>query len=410
MESFLYEFMSLPLASSPITEDNLIREFTQAISELSSEPEFQREDRIGYATDEPNQPAVKLAAAQVPLSYDLWKDLRNPAGIGLHPAGIRDIWEFYAHKRVSGIDEAGRSTIFQIPTPFETAQGTYKRVIIVSVMLPFSPSLIDEYAQIIVENRRGSSHIYTRMYEEVNSLLESATSRVAISLFDKDMVAIPMVNKTIQSISEGAVPLTHQREAHGPSKGGNFPQKSIAALVGLGQFGVHRIIFRDELAGNAIHRFTGPIRSLVLFDTQEGSEENGTIIALTDKWRTFLMELYDFTRKDPEINQYRFCTHIPLDDAGCEMCTTFCPSGAQGNSMPDMDGTFSPHIEGQQHRFWNGLLQFDYGRCCEERGQMAEIFPEWSCSRGLSICAAKGKKRLFAVQEFYKKRKELTTA
>ncbi|MBU7042948.1 MAG: hypothetical protein HXS47_05090, partial [Theionarchaea archaeon] len=95
--------------SSVLTEYSLSHTFSRTILELTSEPRFQRTDRIGYAIDRHNRPAVKLAAAQVPLTYDLWKDLRTPAGIGLHPAGIKEIWEFYAHKRVSGIDENGRS-------------------------------------------------------------------------------------------------------------------------------------------------------------------------------------------------------------------------------------------------------------------------------------------------------------
>lgn len=393
--------------SSVLTEYSLSHTFSRTILELTSEPRFQRTDRIGYAIDRHNRPAVKLAAAQVPLTYDLWKDLRTPAGIGLHPAGIKEIWEFYAHKRVSGIDENGRSTIFQIPTPFKTALQKYTRVIIVSVMLPFSLSLIEEYAQTILENREGSSHLYASLYEEVNSLLESATSRVALSLVGNERIVIPMVNKTIQSLSQEAMPVTHQGEAHGPSKGGNFPQKSIAALLGLGQFGVHRIIFRDEVRGNAVHRFTGPLRSLLVFDTQENREENGTVASLSEPWRKFLIQLYDFTNTDPHINQYRFCTHIPLEDTGCDMCSTYCPSGAQANSMPEGNGVFSPTIQEQCYRFWEGSLQFDYRRCCEERGQMAEIFPEWSCSRGLSMCAAKGKKRASAVAQFYKKKEEL---
>ena len=400
--------MSSLSASFDLSEDFLISTFEQTISELSLEPTFQRGDRTGYAVDRKNQPAVKLAVAQVPLSYDLWEGLRNPAGIGLHPIGIREIWEFYTHRRVNGIDEAGRPTIFQIPTPFESALNLYKRVIIISAMLPFSPLLIDDYANSIMKNTRGSSHLYAKVYEEVNTILDSATTRVAIELIEGKRIVVPLVNSTIQSISQEAVPLTHQEAAHGPSKGGNFPQKSIAALLGLGQFGVNRIIFRDEKVGNSIHRFTGPLRSIVLFDPQDPADEKGTIITLTRRWRKFLMRLYDFTDTDPEINKYRFCTHIPSDDEGCEMCKIYCPSGAQSNSMPGSDGTFSPEVTQQEHRFWKGTLQFDYRRCCEERGQMAEIFPEWSCSRGLSVCAAKGKRRAFSATHFYEKRAELT--
>ncbi|MBU7032134.1 MAG: hypothetical protein HXS53_06360 [Theionarchaea archaeon] len=396
-------------ASSNLTEDFLVSEFARTISDLSLEPRFQRGDRIGYAVDRKNQPAVKLAMAQVPLSYDLWEGLKNPAGIGLHPVGIREIWEFYAHRRITGIDEAGRPTIFQIPLPFDRALNQYRCVLIISVMLPFSPLLMDEYADSIMKNTRGSSHLFTRMCDEINALLDSATSRVAIELMGEKRIVVPLVNTTIQSISQEAIPLTHQGAAHGPSKGGNFPQKSIAALLGLGQFGVNRIIFRDEQVGNSIHRFVGPLRSILIFDSQMNMDEEGTIIPLTSAWRKFLMRLYDFTDTDPEINRYRFCTHVSLEDEGCEMCRIYCPSGAQSNSMPERNGTFPLEIIQQKHRFWNGTLQFDYRRCCEERGQMTEIFPEWSCSRALSVCAAKGKRRIFSAAHFYDKRAGLNT-
>jgi hypothetical protein len=40
---------------------------------------------------------------------------------------------------------------------------------------------------------------------------------------------------------------------------------------------------------------------------------------------------------------------------------------------------------------------------------MKSMFPEWSCARGLSVCASKGKKRKDAVQNFYEKMDQLTS-
>ena len=35
---------------------------------------------------------MKLAVGNVPLDYDLWEGLRNPAIIGMYPAGLKEIW------------------------------------------------------------------------------------------------------------------------------------------------------------------------------------------------------------------------------------------------------------------------------------------------------------------------------
>ena len=47
------------------------------------------------------------------------------------------------------------------------------------------------------------------------------------------------------------------------------PQKSVAVLMGLGQFGVSRIVFKDEIVGGNVQRFTGPLRSIIIFDQEE---------------------------------------------------------------------------------------------------------------------------------------------
>jgi hypothetical protein len=175
--------------------------------------------------------------------------------------------------------------------------------------------------------------------------------------------------------------------------------------LGLGQLGVHRLIFRDEVISGKVHRFTGPLRSIVVFDREDITSN---MLYPGESWRQFLVNLYDFTNTDPAVNKYRFCTYVPLDDEGCGLCRQYCPSGAQSNSMPGPAGEFPEEVMRQAHRFWEGKLQFDHARCCEERGQMASLFPEWSCARGLSVCASRGKKRKGAVSAFYKKMHELT--
>ena len=75
-----------------VTVDELTRIFKERLTEVEEEPEFQRSaEKIKYATDENGEPLVKLSIGNMPVDYDLWRGLRNPAVIGLHPAGLPEI-------------------------------------------------------------------------------------------------------------------------------------------------------------------------------------------------------------------------------------------------------------------------------------------------------------------------------
>jgi hypothetical protein len=382
------------------------------ITEVQEEPEFQRStEKIKYATGKNGEPLVKLAVGNVPLDYDLWEGLRNPAVAGLYPAGLPEIWEFYANRRKQKVDAVGRQTIFQVPRSFDFALMNYRRAVIASVMLPFSPQIIHDYVNQVIEKRKGSSYLFARMYEDMNRILDKTITRAAIDLVtdDSDSVVVVMNKDNVKAISTEAIPQTRQGVSHGPSKGGNYPQKSIAALMGLGQFGVSRFVFRDELSKGKVQRFAGPIKSIIIFDKQElVMDGSGGIVYPSQTWRQFLLQLFDFTNTTPDVNQYRFCSHIPLDDKGCNKCIDCCPSGAQPNSAPKPDGQYSEKISRQAHRFWEDKLQFDYGKCCDDRGQMAGLFPEWSCAKCVTICVDQGIRRKQAAQNFYKKMAELT--
>jgi hypothetical protein len=380
-----------------ITASGLAGLFRGKIGELQGEPEFQwGVEKVKYAVDENGEPSVKIAVGNAPLDYDLWEGLRNPAVVGLHPVGMREIWEFYANRRKVSVDEYGRQTIFQIPRSFDLARKNYSRAVIISVMLPFSQNVVKDYTRLFSEKGMGSSHLFSRMYEDVNLMIDKATSRAAIDLVSDDAVVVAMNNKNVNNVSREAVPVTRQGASHGPVKGGNYSQKSIAVLMGLGQFG-------------KVQRFAGPIRSIVMFDKRDPVRDGSDgIVYPTEAWREFLFRLFDFTIIDPEVNRYRFCSYIPYDDEGCGKCVGCCPSGAQANSVPAANGEYTEEISKQTHRFWDGKLQFDFGRCCEERGQFATLFPEWSCARCLSMCVAEGKRRTYSAKNFYEKMLQLT--
>jgi hypothetical protein len=393
-----------------LTVDSLTRLFKERITELQQEPEFRRSgEATNLAIDGEGRPRLKLAVGNVPLDYDLWQGLRNPAIVGLHPAGLQEIWEFHANRRRGTVGRDGRKTIFQIPRSFDLARQQYSRAVIVSVMLPFSSRVMGEYAQMILEENKGSSHIVAQMYQDVNAMIDKATSRVGIDLVAEDTVVVPMDVATVKNVSTEAIPATRQGESHGPSKGGNYPQKSMAALLGLGQFGIARFVFTDEAVDGSVQRMVGPIRSMVIFDKKDlVTDGSGGVVYPTEAWREFLVRLYDFTDIDPAVNQYRLCRYIPYDGESCRECIRGCNWGALENSVPTPRGEYPERLRQQTHRFWEGKLQFDYVQCREEVVQMRTLFPEWDCVRCLSVCASRGNKNPDGGENFRRKMLELT--
>jgi len=342
------------------------------------------------------------------MEYDLWEGLRNPAGVGLHPAGIREIWEFYAWRTASiRRDESGRETMFTVPLSYEEAALRFRRVLIVSVMLPFAEELLQEHNRFIREHARGASWQFSHLYEEVNDTLDRAILRTGMDLSSEQTVVVAMDRRAMDDISTQAIPLTRQGAVHGPEKEVQYPQKSVAVLTGLGQFGVSRFVFRDEMEGSGVRRLLGPIRSLVIFDETPLVEDgDGGILYPHRRWRKFLFSLADFTKTAEEINRCRFCSYIPLLDKGCGMCISACPPGALIRSTPCPKGEYREDLH-EPKRFWRGQLQFDYELCRGDRKRMATLFPEWRCGRCITRCASGGRRRRRAVEEYEKQKKKL---
>jgi hypothetical protein len=366
------------------------------VLEVSRKPEYMWADTRKNYLSEADNPIVRVGIANCRLDYDLWEGLRSPASIGLHPAGIRDIWEYFATKDLKRTRPDGSINYLATPEPFESAEKRFKRVVIISAMLPFSASMLEGYRENILSRSAVPFGGYCKAYGEVNTLFEESLSRAALELFARDRAVVPMTNNTVKELSEMAVPKIHQGKYHGPCKGGNYPQKSIGVLTGLVQMGVSRIAFRDEIVGGSVVRLMGPLRSMVVFDSEElVTEGSGGIVDLNDEWRQRLFSLADFTNTDPDINRQRYCRYIAdseADSESCSACITFCPSGAQAKSAPRADGSYASRVRDQKSRWYGGDLQFAFSDCLEERTQKKELYPEFMCGRCMVICVLEGQR------------------
>jgi hypothetical protein len=398
--STTYRAASRTAALEPRVLESLLKE---KISELVAQPEFQwRDDRANYALDADGTPAARVALANCELSYDIWKNLRNPAKVGLYPVGFPEIWDFYANNRKRKTDESGRATIFQVAETYEKAKERFGRAVIISAMLPAHPDVFASYNRYITQGSFAPWEGYCKAWDDLNRLIDKGITRLAFDVVGPERVVVVMNSDNVARISKEAVPVFRQGASHGVCKGGNYPQKSIAVMTGLAQFGVSRGVFRDEIEDGEVRRLAGPVLSMIVFDSDEPYSSPGDeVLLLTEEWRRRVAEITDFTSDTSELNAYRFCTFIAEPgESGCSQCVSSCPSGAMLKSTPTADGGYPDTVAKQQHRFWQGALQFDNGSCLDYRQQMAGLYGEWMCGRCFSICGGNGQTRRSAAEGF----------
>jgi ferredoxin len=391
------------MALEKITPASIEAALRRKIEEIRTKPAYLWADgRRNHAVNQEGEAAMKVGVANCTLDFDLWKRLRNPALIGRHPVGLREIWEYYATKDIKKTRPDGTPNYLSMPTPFEDITDRFGRAVIISAMLPLSQAIFERYAEAIVDRAPAPHDAYCKAWAETNQLLDEAVAKLAMALLGPERAVVPMTGDMVGAISQQAVPPIRQGNYHGPCKGGNFPQKSVGVLTGLVQFGVSRIVFRDEVHNGRVERFTGPIRSIVLFDSQEPiTDGSDGIVHLTEDWREHVMSLCDFTDVHPDVNRQRYCTYIPdqaREEEGCGLCVKYCPSGAVGNSAPQPNGEYAAAIRQQASRFSDGRLQFDFARCLEERTQKAQLYPDYMCGRCVAACATRGRRRIASAE------------
>lgn len=331
------------------------------------------------------------------MDFDLWRKLRGPALVGRHPLNLKDIWEYFATNDIKKTRLDGTPNYLAMPTPYEKAQRRFNRAVIVSALLPLSGELFERYANTIVRREPAPYDAYCKAWAETNQLLDEAIAKVAMELHGPDRAVVPMTSGMAREISEKAVAPIYRGDYHGPCKGGHWPQRSIGVLTGLVQFGISRAVFRDESRNGQVTRFIGPLRSIVLFDTQDPiTDGTDGVVHLCEDWRERLISLTDFTDTRAEVNRQRYCTYIPDEEwgeQGCGLCVEYCPSGAVGNSAPRPDGDYSKTLKEQVSRFSNDHLQFDFARCLEDRSQKAKLYADYVCARCVAVCASRGTRR-----------------
>lgn len=367
---------------------------TAKVAEVAAEPEYDwRGDFQSFMKDGDGRPVVRVAITNCAPDMDIWEGLRTPAHVGMYPLGLSDIWMHYAAANVRSTRHDGSPNPLAMPETYEEALGRLRRGVIVSIMLAVNPDMYETYAEKIERGDADPFDYYKRATGEVGSIIDKAAAKFALALVTPERAVVPMAAKNVAAISDRTRSDYFSGRYHGPNNS-HWPQNSVTALTGLMQFGVNRLSFRDEIWPDGSRRLYGRYTSMVIFDEQDPVADGGAGVTLLDSDRlVWLRRLSGYTDVPPDMVAGRYCTYNVTDGNGasiCSKCLDTCPSGALRNSSPLPDGSFAQNVAAQNHRFWEGTVDFDAGNCCRERGQKAQLFEEYVCARCEAICAARG--------------------
>lgn len=368
------------------------------VMEVAREPEYVWGDGFrSFMTDENDRPVVRLAAANCRIEMDIWQGLRSPALVGMYPIGLPEVWMHYAAANVKDTRSDGSPNPLTMPEPFEDACGRYHRAVILSAMLAAHPHIYETYADKIERGELDPLDYYSRAQRELSAILNKALGKLALSLMAPDRAVVPMTAKNVTDLIERTRSEYLKGRYHGPCNN-HYPQNSIAAMTGLMRFGVCRLPFRDEVSPDGtVRRLVGRYASIIVFDEREPLTDGAGGVSLLDEERlAWLRRINDYTDVATEVVAERYCTYNLTRKNGrnlCGRCIEACPAGALANSCPGPDGKFAETLLKQTHRFVDGVLDFDFGNCCRDRGQKAQLYEDYVCARCEAVCAARGIRR-----------------
>lgn len=368
------------------------------VVEVVDEPEYNWANHFKtFMTDDEGKPVVRVAITNCPLDTDIWEGLRTPAHVGMYPLTPDDIWKHYACMNVKTTRYDGSPNPLAMPETFDDAMKRFRHLVILCGMLAVNPQVYQIYAEKIERGDEDPFHYYCRATGDVDAIIDKSIGKAALALMGRNRAVVPMTNRNTKVIIDRTRGEYHKGRYHGPCNN-HWPNGSLAVMTGLLRFGVNRLPFRDEATENGErHRLFGRYRSIVIFDGEAPATDNaGGITLLGPERMSQLRHMSDYTKATPDVQGQRYCTYnLTRSDGGsmCGMCLSACPSGALRNSTPRPDGTFDADLARQEHRFWNGTIDFDFGNCCRDRGQKAQLYDEYVCARCEAICAARGIRR-----------------